>query len=207
MKKLNFILLMLTLSTFISASNIFSQTYDTKYTIEYVLKDASGNILSRMKMYRNGSKIKFVKIDRAGKPDSSRTDIYILKDEPKIYNIITNSAGKFGTKNAVDMSYVGMQTGVYILDLGNDGTIFNSNSRAGSESVLGMECVKYTIASQTVGSDHASSDYYMYQNNLMLKRWVGSPTEGNLIEAISYDNVSDVPESIFVVPSDVQYLN
>ncbi len=207
MKKLNIILLILLSSTFLHKSEIYSQTYDTKYTVEYVLKNATGNILSRMKMYRNGSRIKFVKIDNVGKPDSSRTDIYILKDEPKIYNIITNSAGKFGTKNAVDMMYVGMQTGVYILDLGNDGTIFNSNSRAGSESVLGLDCVKYTIASQTVGSDHASSDYYMYQDNLMLKRWVGNAAEGNSIEALSYDNTSDVPESIFIVPSDVQYLN
>jgi len=184
-----------------------SQTYDTKYTVEYALKDASGNIKSRMKMYRNGSKIKFVKLDNAGKPDSARTDIYILKDEPKVYSIITNSAGKFGTKYAVDMSYVGMQTGVYILDLPNDGIIFNSKTRAGSESVLGLECVKYTIATQSVPGDHASSDYYMYQDNLMLKRWVGSPTEGNSIEALDYDNTSDVPESMFVVPLDVQYLN
>ena len=187
--------------------NLFSQTFDTKYTVEYALKDASGNIKSKMKMYRSGSKIRFVKFDNAGKPDSSTTSIYILKDEPKIYNIVTNSAGKFGSKNAVDMSYVGMQTGVYILDLGNDGSIFNSNSRVGSESVLGMECVKYTIASQTVPGDHASSDYYMYQDNLMLKRWVGNSTEGNSIEALSYDNTSDVPESIFIVPTDVQYLN
>lgn len=207
MKKLNIILLILLSSTFLYKSEIYSQTYDTKYTVEYVLKNATGNILSRMKMYRNGSRIKFVKIDNVGKPDSSRTDIYILKDEPKIYNIITNSAGKFGTKNAVDMMYVGMQTGVYILDLGNDGTIFNGNSRTGSETVLGLDCVKYTIASQTFGSDHASSDYYMYQDNLMLKRWVGNAAEGNSIEALSYDNTSDVPESIFIVPSDVQYLN
>lgn len=202
MKKINFLLLIL-FCTVLFLSKIYSQTFDTKYTVEYVLKNASGNILSRMKMFRNGSRIKFVKYNNAGKPDSSTTSIYILKDEPKIYNIISNSAGKFGTKNAVDMSYVGMQTGVYILDLGNDGTIFNNNSRNGSGNVLGYDCVKYTIVTQ----GDASSDYYMYQDNLMLKRWVGSPTEGNSIEAISYDITSDVPESIFLVPADVQYLN
>ncbi len=206
MKKINFLILILFCTVLYCPQN-YSQTFDTKYTVEYVLKNASGTILSRMKMFRNGSKIKFVKYDNAGKPDSSTTNIYILKDEGKIYNIISNSAGKFGSKNAVDMSYVGMQTGVYILDLGNDGTIFSSNSRSGSESVLGLECVKYTIASQTVGSDHASSDYYMYQDNLMLKRWVGNTAEGNSIEALSYDITSDVPESIFIVPTDVQYLN
>jgi hypothetical protein len=185
------------------AGPVFSQDYDVKYIVEYAFKDAGGNILSKMKMYRNGSKIRFQKFSNTGKPDSTVTDIYIFKDEPKIYNIITNSAGKFGTKNAVDLMYVGMQTGVYILDLGNDGQIFNSNSRAGSGSVLGRDCVKYTIVSNA----EASSDYYMYQDNLMLKRWVGSTAEGNSIEALSYDNTSDVPESIFVLPADVQYLN
>lgn len=197
------IILILFTALNIFIADIISQTYDTKYTVEYALKDARGNILSRMKLYRNGSKIKFQKFDNAGKPDSSTTNIFILKDEPKIYNIITNSAGKFGTKNAVDMSYVGMQTGVYILDLGNDGTIFNSSSRQGTQTVLGFECTKYTIAS---GPD-ASSDYYMYQDNLMLKRWVGSTQEGNSIEALTYDNTSEVPESVFVLPLDVQYLN
>jgi hypothetical protein len=192
---------------FIMSGVFFSQTYDQNYTAEYVLKDAGGNILSRMMMYRSGSKIKFTKFDNIGKPDSSNTNIYILKDEPKIYNIVSNSAGKFGTKNDVDMSYVGMQTGVYIMDLPHDNAIFNSSTRVGSENVLGRECVKYTIASQIVPGDHASSDYYMYQDNLMLKRWVGSPSEGNSIEAISYDNTTEVPESMFVVPVDVQYLN
>jgi hypothetical protein len=203
MKKLNILVFVFLCSSYLSVTEIFTQTYDTKYTIEYALKDARGNVLSKMKMYRNGSKIRFVKNDNVGKPDSSTTNIYILKDEPKIYNIISNSAGKFGSKNAVEMMYVGMQTGVYILDLGNDGSIFNSNSRNGSANVLGYDCVKYTIVTQ----GDASSDYYMYQDNLMLKRWVGSPTEGNSLEALNYDNASDVPESMFIVPTDVQYLN
>ncbi len=181
--------------------NVFPQSYDVNYTVEYALKDARGTVLSKLKLYRSGNKIKFVKNDRIGKPDSTTTDLYILKDENQVYTIITNSAGKFGTRHAVELIYVGMQTGVYILDLGNDGKIFNSNSRAGSGSVLGMECVKYTIAS----NPEASSDYYMYQDNLMLKRWVGSATEGNSIEALSYDNTTPVPESLFVLPTDVTY--
>lgn len=190
-----------------SAENIFTQSYDTKYTVEYALKDAGGNIKSKMMLYRNGSRMKFQKFDNTGKPDSSVTSIYVFKDEPKIYNIVVNSAGKFGTRNAVDMMYVGMQTGVYILDLPNDGKLFNSSTRAGSETVLGLDCAKYTIASQTVPGDHASSDYYMYQDNLMIKRWVGNAAEGNSIEALRYDNTTDVPESIFTIPGDVQYLN
>lgn len=180
-----------------------SQTYDTKYTIEYVLKNASGVIQSRMKLYRDGSRMKFEKLDNSGKPDSTRTEIFIFKDEPKIYNIVSNSAGKFGTKNAVDLSYVGMQTGVYILDLENERRLFNSSLVSGSGSVLGMECVKYTIASD----GEASSDYYMYQDNLMLKRWVGNAAEGNSIEALNYDNTSAIPESTFTLPAGVNFLN
>jgi len=158
-------------------------------------------VLSKIKLFRNGSKLKFTKKDNTGKPDSSTTNMYIFKDDNMVYTIITNSAGKFGTKHAVDLSYVGMQTGVYILDLGNDGTIFNSTSRASSGSVLGMDCVKYTI----VSSADASSDYYIYQDNLMLKRSVGSVTEGNTIEALSFDNTTTVPESMFELPADVTY--
>lgn len=207
MNKMKTYLSAILLSIIIFNGVLFSQEYDTRITAVYALKDARGTVLSKIKFFRNGNKLKFTKVDNEGKSNETTTDIYILKDEPKIYNIVSNSAGKFGSKNAVDMSYVGMQTGVYILDLGNDGTIFNSGTRVGTEMVLGKECVKYTIASQTVPGDHASSDYYMYQDNLMLKRWVGSAAEGNSIEALSYDINSDVPESIFVVPTDVQYLN
>ena len=198
MKKMFFFLL-----TAVFVIQVSAQTYDTYYTIEYVLKNASGNIQSRMKLYRDGSKLKFEKFDNAGKPDSTRTEIFIFKDEPKIYNIVSNSAGKFGTKNAVDLSYVGMQTGVYILDLENDRRLFNSSYVNGTGTVLGLECVKYTIAS----NGEASSDYYMYQDNLMLKRWVGSTAEGNSIEALNYDNSSAIPEGTFTLPAGVQYLN
>jgi hypothetical protein len=98
--------------------------------------------------------------------------------------------------------YIGMQTGIYILDLGNIDKVFNSNTRVGTGNVLGMECVKYTVAS----NGEASSDYFMYQDNLMLRRSVGSATEGNTIETISYET-SVVPESIFILPADVQYIN
>lgn len=181
--------------------NIFPQSYDLNYSVEYALKDAGGTVLSKMKLYRNGTKMKFVKIDNAGKPNETTTDIYILKDENQVYSVVTNSAGKFGSRKALDIMYVFMQTGVYIFDLGNDGKIFNSNSRNGSGTVLGMDCEKYTVASNS----EASSDYYMYQDNLMLKRSVGSVSEGNTIEALSYDNTTPVPESLFTVPADVTY--
>jgi len=105
--------------------NIFSQTYDVNYTAEYVLKDARGNEISRLKHFRNGSKLKFLKVDNIGKSNESTTEVFIYKDEAKIYTVISNSAGKFGTKAELDVMYIGMQTGIYILDLGNIDYILN----------------------------------------------------------------------------------
>lgn len=183
--------------------SLHSQNYDTKYTVVYALKDAAGNELSNVKLFRNAEKMKFQKVSNSGKPDESTTDIYINKNDPKIHTVITNSAGKFGGKYDLDIMYVFMNTGIYVLDLGHDGKIFNGTTKDGSGNVLGMDCVQYTVASD--GS--ASSKYYMYQDNLMLKRTVGNSTEGNSIESLTYDNTSDVPESIFLIPSDVQYTN
>lgn len=197
MSKIVFILVLLGMYI-----NLYPQTYDVNYTAEYALKDARGNEISRLKLYRNGNKLKFLKVDNSGKSNETTTEIFVIKDDAKIITVITNSAGKTGTKAALDIMYVGMQTGIYILDLGNIDYIFNNTSRAGTGNVLGMECVKYTVAS----NGEASSDYYMYQNNLMLKRSVGSSTEGNTIEALSYDT-NIVPESIFTIPADVQYIN
>jgi hypothetical protein len=197
MKKLSFILILLGMYI-----NTFAQTYDVNYTAEYNLKDAGGNEISRIKLFRNGNKMRFQKVDNRDASKKSTTDIYIFKDDAKIITVITNSAGKFGTKAALDIMYVGMQTGIYILDLGNIDYIFNDNSRSGTGTVLGKECVKYTVVT---GGD-ASSDYYIYQNNLMLKRSVGSAAEGNTIEAFSYDT-GVVPESTFTVPADVTFMN
>jgi len=192
------ILVLILLGMFV---NVFPQSYDVKYTAEYVLKDAGGNEKSRMKYYRNGDKLKFQKVDNRGKADESTTDIYIFKDDPNVYTIVTNSAGKFGSKYARDVISIFMQTGVFIFDLGNVSTVFNNNTRVGSGTVLGKECVKYTVAS----NGEVSSDYYIYQDNLMLKRSVGNAVIGNTIEAITYDITSEVPESMFVVPTDVKY--
>ncbi len=213
MKKILFALSLVFLASF--HTMIYAQTYDVIYNIEYALKKTDGTEISRLKLFRNGDKLKFQKIDRPGKADSSRTDIYIDKNEPKIYMIISNSAGKFGTKSDYDYMYAGMQTGIYILDFDKidasgrymlRSQIFTTASQSGTATLLGKECTKYTLITQSNGSETASSDYYFYQDNLMLLRHVGTQNDGNNIEALSYDT-SVVPESIFDVPLDVSWLN
>jgi hypothetical protein len=195
-----FFLLIIVFSTVIY-SNITD--YDQKYIIEYALKDIRGNEISRIKLFRNGSKLKFTKTENKGKDNETITDMYIFKDEQKVYTVISGKKSKVGSKHVLDMSFVGMQTGVYIFDLGNDGSIFNSNSRVGNGTVLDKDCVLYNLLATADGR----SDYYMYQDNLMLKRFVGTSTDGSTIEALSYDTNADVPESTFTLPSDVQFLD
>ncbi|CAN5651433.1 hypothetical protein BH10BAC5_BH10BAC5_03730 [soil metagenome] len=196
-------------------ANVFSQTYDVNYTIEYALKKADGTEINRLKLFRNGDKLRFQKFSNQGKADSSTTDIYINKNDPKIYMITSNSAGKFGTKSDYDYMYAGMATGIYILDFDKmdangrsmlRSQIFTPASQSGTGTILGKECTKYTLITQSYGSETASSDYYFFQDNLMLLRHVGTQNDGNNIEALSYDS-GIVPESMFTIPVDVLYMN
>lgn len=187
----------------LAAGTAFSQTFDQQYSSEYVLKKSDGTEINRMKHYRSGGKLKFTKVDNAGTEKETTTDIYIFKDENMIYQVTSGRQGKIGLKKPLDFMYAGMLTGVYIFDLGNDGSLFKSSYLSGTSDVLGMPCDKYTFATQ----GDASSDYYIYQNNLMLKRWVGSPTEGgNSIEATSY-TAGAVDESMFILPEGITYLD
>lgn len=200
------IILTLSLVIFLFSQSIsFSQSYDVNYTIEYALKKADGTEVSRMKFFRNGNQMKFLKMSDSGTPQEAKTEIFINKDDRKIYQIISNSTGKYGSKFDLDVMMVGMQTGVYILDLGNV-DLFNAGSLTGTGTVLGKACKEYTIVMQSNGTQLARSVYYIYQDNLMLKRSVGSDVEGNAIEALSY-NTAVVPSSVFDMPADITWMN
>jgi hypothetical protein len=193
----------LLLSLFLYPAYSQNNDFDTKYTAEYVMKDIRGSELGRLKLYRNNNKLRFSKTENKGKDDEMSTDVYVFKDENKAYMITTTKKIKLGSQHSSDlMTFVGMLTGIYILDLGNDGTIFNSSSRTGADNVLGRECAKYTIMTAPDGG----SFYWMFQDNLMLKRTAATSTDGTIFEAVSYEPGTDVPESMFVVPPDVQYI-
>lgn len=185
--------------------NVLSQNtnFSAKYTVEYILKDIRGNEINKIKLYRNSDKLKFTTTSNKGKDNETTTDMYIFKNEQKVYTVISGRNSKVGTKHALDMSFVGMQTGVYILDLGNDGSIFNSNSRGGNGTVLGKDCVIYNLVTAPDGG----SNYYMYQDNLMLKRFAGTSTDGSTLEAVSFDDNTEPSESNFILPTDVQFMD
>ena len=201
MKKIEIFIL---LFAFCIVNSAFSQnTYDVKYTVEYVLKDYRGNEINRLKLYRNGDKLKFTTTANKGKDNEQTTDIYVFKNEGKVYTATITKNFKTGNRHSLDMSFIGMQTGVYILDLGNDGSVFNTNARSGTGNVLGYECTLYNLLTSPDGG----STFYMYQDNLTLKHFAQTTTSGTTLEAVSFDNSADVPESIFTLPSDITFLD
>jgi|GEM_PF-1843725 len=183
--------------------NAYSQdpVYDLKYTVDYSLKDAGGNVKGGVKLYRDNDKMKFTATENRGTDMEKTTDIYIFKNEGKIYTVISGRGYKTGSRHAMDISFVGMQTGVYIIDLGDPIPLFPSSEISGNGTVLGKNCTRYLI----VSFGDAKTEYFMYQNNLMLKRSVGSSTEGNTIEATSYDNTTDIPPGTFTLPTGVDF--
>ncbi|MDD5360550.1 MAG: hypothetical protein PHN88_00345 [Ignavibacteria bacterium] len=194
----------LLLSLFLIPAYSQNNDFDTKYTAEYVMKDIRGSELGRLKLYRNNNKLRFSKTENKGKDDEISTDVYVFKDENKAYLITSTKKIKLGFGHSSDlMTFVGMLTGIYILDLGNDGTIFNPSIKSGTDIVLGRECFKYTIMTAPDGG----SFYWMFQDNLMLKRTAATSTDGTIFEAISYEPGIDVPESMFVLPADVQFVD
>ncbi len=179
----------------------YSQDYDLKYTVNYELKDARGDVKGSVKLYRDNDKMRFTSTENRGTDLEKTTDIYIFKNEGKIYTVITGRGYKTGSRHAIDISFVGMQTGVYIIDLGDPIPLFPASEISGSGQVLGRDCTRYLITS----FGDAKTEYFMYQNNLMLKRSIGSTTEGNTIEATSYDNTSDIPPGTFTLPTGVDF--
>lgn len=181
----------------------FSQdpAYDLKYAVNYELKDINGNVKGGVKLYRDNDKMRFTATENRGTDLEKTTDIYIFKTEGKIYTVITGRGYKSGSRHAIDISFIGMQTGVYIIDLGDPIPLFPASEISGNGAVLGKDCVRYLIAS----FGDAKSEYFMYQNNLMLKRFVGSSAEGNTLEATSYDTNADIPAGTFTLPAGVDF--
>lgn len=202
MKKLTVILFIFNFgfSCFIYPQN----NYDTKYSAEFVLKDKSGEVLGSIKHYRSGDKLKFIKVSNKDKDNETTTEIFIFKNEGKVYTVISGKNYKLGSRHAIDLNFVVMQAGVYILDLGNDGSVFNNKTKVGPEMINGRECIRYNLVPPDAPPG-GITDYYFYQDNLMLKRVVGSVEENNTIEASSYDANADVPESIFTLPTGVDF--
>ncbi len=171
-------------------------TAQDKYAIDYEYSEKDGQNKKPFTLYRDGDKIKFKGVDKYG----STVTMYILKNENTIYTVTENKATTIGVKfTGLDCSYVGMQWGVYILDLEKCEFLLNSSTVQGTANVAGKECTIYNI----IQSGDARTDYYIYNNNLMLKRTAPTTT----IQATSFNESPTFAADEFKIPSGIEWIN
>ncbi len=166
-----------------------------KYAIDYEYFEKDGQNKKPFILYRDGDKIKFKGVDKYG----STVTMFILKNENTIYTVTENTATTIGVKfRGLDCSYVGMQWGVYILDLEKCEFLLNNSTAQGTVNVAGKECTIYNI----IQSGDARTDYYIYNNNLMLKRTTPTTT----IQATSFNDNPTFTADEFTVPPGIQWI-
>jgi hypothetical protein len=165
-----------------------------RYIVEYQYSEKDGANKKTFTLYRDGDKIKFKGLDKYG----NTVTMWAFKDEKNIYTLTENSATKIGTKyKGMDCSYIGMQWGVYILDLDNCDFLLGSSTPQGAESVAGKECSAYNIMQQ----GDIRTDYYIYDNKLMLKRTAPTTT----IEATSFNDNPTFSADEFTLPAGIEW--
>src|SRR5262245_23190756 len=111
MKKLSFpALFVLALLTVFSFS-IFSQDV---YQVEYKFSEKPTANVKNFTLSRSGDNIKI----KGTNTNGATVTMYILKGEGNIYTVTETRDTRIGTRyRGLDCNYVGMQWGVYILDL------------------------------------------------------------------------------------------
>ncbi len=165
-----------------------------RYIIEYQYSEKDGGNRKTFTLSRDGDKIKFKGKDKYG----NMVTMWAFKNENSIYTLTENDATKIGTKyNGMDCSYLGMQWGVYILDLNNCDFLISNSTADGSADVAGKTCTIYNIMKQ----GDLRTDYYIYDNKLTLK----SSSPATTIEALSFnDNPTFAPDE-FTLPSGIDW--
>lgn len=165
-----------------------------RYTVDYQYSEKDGANKKTFTLYRDGDKIKIKGLDKYG----NSVTMWAFKNEKNIYTLTENSAAKIGNKyKGIDCSYIGMQWGVYILDLDNCQFVFDNTTAQGTIDVAGKNCTIYNIIQQ----GDIRTDYYIYDNKLMLKRTTPTTT----IEATNFnDNPTFSPDE-FTLPSGIQW--
>jgi hypothetical protein len=171
---------------------LFKLSAQDKYKVEYEFFETGGEHRKTFTLSRDGDKIKIKGVDKYG----GTVTMYIYKDERAIYTLTEQRDVKIGTKfNGLDCSYVGMQWGVYILDLDKCEFVLQSSTLQGTATVAGKECNMYNMMT----SGDLRTDYYFYNNNLMLKRTAPTTT----IQALSFDDNPVFAPDEFTKPANI----
>jgi hypothetical protein len=187
MKKLSLLFLFMIFGT-----KLFSQDM---YAVEYRFSEKPTANTKNFTLSRSGDNIKIKGTNTTG----AAVTMYILKGEGNIYTLTETKDAKIGVKyKGLDCNYVGMQWGVYILDIPKCEFILQTGTAQGTVTIAGKETTMYNIAND----GNVRTDIYIYNNNLMLKR--DAPT--TIIEALSFNDSPVFTADEFTPPAGINWL-
>ena len=113
------------------------------YQVEYKFSEKPTANVKNFTLSRSGDNIKIKGVNTNG----ATVTMYILKGEGNIYTVTETKDAKIGVKyRGLDCNYVGMQWGVYILDLPKCEFITQTGTAEGTVTIAGKETTKYNIA-------------------------------------------------------------
>lgn len=165
------------------------------YQVEYRFSEKPEANVKTFTLLRSGDNIKIKGKNTTG----ADVTMYILKGEGNIYTLTETKDVKVGVKyRGLDCNYVGMQWGIYILDLPMCEFILQQGTVQGNATIAGKETTMYNVA---YGGD-ARTDLWIYNSKLMLKRDAPS----TIIEAISFNESPTFTADEFVPPAGISWL-
>ncbi len=172
--------------------SLFSQDM---YQVEYKFSEKPTANVKNFTLSRNGDNIKIKGVNTNG----ATVTMWIFKGEGNIYTLTETRDVKIGSKyRGLDCNYIGMQWGVYILDLPQCEFVTTTGTAQGTATIAGKETTMYNIASD--GS--VRTDIWIYANKLMLKR--DAPT--TVIEALSFNDNPTFAADEFTLPAGVTWM-
>lgn len=187
MKKSNFALIIILTAVNIITGNISAQDI---YKITYKFSEKDNTNSKTFTLNRSNNDYLIEGVDKYG----NNVKMYVKKDERKIYTVTSNSAVTIGTRHiGIECSYIGMQWGVYLLDLDKCEFLLQMATAAGSSVVAGKDCTIYNVMQQ----GDLRTDYYIYNNQISLKMTSPSTT----IEAVSFQDNPSFPADEFTLPA------
>lgn len=165
-----------------------------RYIVDYQYTEKDGANKKAFTLSRDGDKIKIKGKDKYG----NTVTMWAFKDEKNIYTLTENKDVKIGNKyNGMDCSYIGMQWGVYILDLNNCDFLINNSTSQGNADITGKNCTIYNI----IQSGDLRTDYYVYDNKLTLK----SSSPSTTIEATNFNDNPVFSTDELTLPAGVEW--
>ncbi len=165
------------------------------YQVEYKFSEKPTANVKNFTLSRSGDNIKI----KGTNTNGATVTMWVFKGEGNIYTLTETRDVRIGVKyRGLDCNYIGMQWGVYILDLPKCEFVTTTGTVVGTVNIAGKETTMYNLASD--GS--VKTDIYIYDNKLMLKR--DAPT--TIIEALSFNESPTFAADEFTLPAGITWL-